>query len=308
MSVSSDKRAEWPGRQKLRLALGVSLVLHLGGLATLQRVFGSAPGVAAALAAEGAAMNAVLLGPHRPGKAAPQPATGAPAGQETDELTPASAASAASIAAAAESGTMASGSKARLPTERVNESSVPPASAERLAALGQRLLAAYVPPYLAQPFAPERSAGPWYFRRAELSVGAMPLDEPSIEPPADGASNAPRAGKVVLRVFLAADGAVEGIEVASSSLPAAYGDAAVAAFSRLRFRPGEIEGVAVSSESRFEVAFDAFESGSSHATDRGAGRELLRGLAGAGEKSPDESGSYQKNVSPADVGARSIGR
>ena len=49
-------------------------------------------------------------------------------------------------------------------------------------------------------------------------------------------------------------------------------EAAVAAFSRLRFRPGEIQGVAVSSESRFEVAFNVREVGSSHATDRGAGR------------------------------------
>jgi len=103
---------------------------------------------------------------------------------------------------------------------------------------------------------------------AAPAVAAVPLDEPAIEPPGDSAGHALPGGKVVLRVFLAADGALDRVEVASSSLPPAYDQAAVAAFSRVRFRPGEIQGVAVSSESRFEVGFDDGDPGSSHASDR----------------------------------------
>ncbi len=143
----------------------------------------------------------------------------------------------------------------------------PAASEALLATLGERRLAAYVPPYLATVL--NVPQGAWYFSRAELSVPPQLQDEPLLQSPPDAAgSAAPVTGKLVLRVFVGAAGAVERVEVASSSLPPAFEEAVVAAFSRVRFRPGEIEGVAVTSETHFELMFDAGELGRSHATDR----------------------------------------
>jgi TonB family protein len=281
-SVFSDSLAGWwPKWQRLGLALGLSLALHLGGLAALRCVVGAAADVASPPAAGRAAtaISAVLLAPlQEPGREGPQPASEAPAGRAAEEVRAAGAAPGSGAGSAgsagSESGASADASKAPPPPP-----SPPLLSAERLAARGQRLLAASMPPYLVQPMPAELSAGLWYFRRSELTVAAVPLDEPAIEPPDDSAGHALRGGKVVLRVFLAADGAVDRVEVASSNLPPAYDEAAVAAFSRLRFRPGEIQGVAVSSESRFEVGFDAGDPGSSHASDRRGLSPATRGAA-----------------------------
>ncbi|NMQ27465.1 TonB family protein [Candidatus Accumulibacter phosphatis] len=278
-SVFSDSLAGWwPKWQRLGLALGLSLALHLGGLAALRCVVGAAADVASPSAAGRAAtaISAVLLAPlQEPGREGPQPASEAPAGRAAEEVRAAGAAPGSGAGSAgSESGASADASKAPSPSP-----SPPLLSAERLAARGQRLLAASMPPYLVQPLPAELSAGLWYFRRSELTVAAVPLDEPAIEPPDDSAGHALRGGKVVLRVFLAADGAVDRVEVASSNLPPAYDEAAVAAFSRLRFRPGEIQGVAVSSESRFEVGFDAGDPGSSHASDRRGLSPATRGAA-----------------------------
>ncbi len=261
-SVFSDSLAGWPGRRKLPLALGASLLLHLGALAVLQCTLGPVADVAPAPGSAATVTSGVLLTLRGSATQGTQESAGAPEGSAGNEATEAGATRAAS-----EPGTMASeGSEQPAATPSV-ESPVA-ASAAPLVARGQRRLAESLPPYPAQPFLPALPTGPGYFRTSELTVAAALLDEPLIEPPDDGAGDALRGGKVVLRVFLAADGAVMRVEVASSSLPPAYGDAAVAAFSRLRFRPGEIQGVAVSSESRYEVEFKGGEAGSSHASDR----------------------------------------
>lgn len=285
-SVFSDSLAGWwPKWQRLGLALGVSLALHLGGLAALRCVVGAAADVASPPAAGRAAtaISAVLLAPlQEPGREGPQPASEAPAGRAAEEVRAAGAApgsGAVSAVSAGSAGSAGSESGASADASKAPSPSPPLLSAERLAARGQRLLAESMPPYLVQPLPAELSAGLWYFRRSELTVAAVPLDEPAIEPPDDSAGHALRGGKVVLRVFLAADGAVDRVEVASSNLPPAYDEAAVAAFSRLRFRPGEIQGVAVSSESRFEVGFDAGDPGSSHASDRRGLSPATRGAA-----------------------------
>ncbi|MQM30527.1 MAG: hypothetical protein CRU78_08305 [Candidatus Accumulibacter phosphatis] len=270
MSVFSDSLAGWPNWQRLGLALGLSLALHLGGLAALRCVFGAAADVASLPAAGRAAtaISAVLLAPRQePGREGPQPASAAPASRAAEEVRAAGAAAGSGAISAISAGSEA-GSEAGGNAGASKAPSPPRVSADGLAARGQRLLAASVPPYPVQPLPAELSAGPRYFRRSELTVAAVPLDEPAIEPPGDSAGHALPGGKVVLRVFLAADGALDRVEVASSSLPPAYDQAAVAAFSRVRFRPGEIQGVAVSSESRFEVGFDDGDPGSSHASDR----------------------------------------
>ena len=141
------------------------------------------------------------------------------------------------------------------------------ASPESLqAALGERSLAAHVPSYLAAVV--NAPASDWYFSSAELTRPPVLQDEPLL-PMADNADGAERrGGKAVLRVLIAADGTVDRSELASSNLSPAYNVLLLAAFSRLRFRPGEIEGVAVSSQTLFAVELDASDSGRSHASDR----------------------------------------
>jgi len=264
MSLFADRLAGWPRWQKLCLALGASMVLHLGGLVVLQLTRGEASEVALALGVgsvrtTGSGVRLTLRGPDMQES---RQAAFAPAAAEATEATAATEAS--------QSTPVKEVTEVRAASAVLEPATMFSGAGEPLAA--ERLLAADVPPFPALPVLPKPPPGSRYFRRSELTVGAVPLDEPAIEPPDDSAGDALRGGTVVLRVFLAADGAVDGVEVASSSLPPAFGEAAVAAFSRLRFRPGEIQGVAVSSESRFEVAFDAFDAGGSHASDRGAGR------------------------------------
>jgi TonB family protein len=141
-----------------------------------------------------------------------------------------------------------------------------PEPAALVAARGQRRLAADIPPYLLEPLVVNAPLAGWYFSRAELTVPPVLQDAPRLQFP-DGA--AAGRGRVLLRVFLGVSGAVEGIEVLSSDPPSVFDEAAVAAFANLRFRPGEIEGVAVTSQTAFEVHFDDSESGSSADSETG---------------------------------------
>ena len=138
--------------------------------------------------------------------------------------------------------------------------------------LGERRLLADPPPYLAEPLPLVAPEGGWYFPRAELSQPPMLLGEPQIRFPEEAAGELPRRGKVVVRVLVGSDGAVDRVEVATSTLPSAYQQEAVAAFTGLRFRPGSIDGVAVTSEARIEVVFEPEESGSSHSANPGVRR------------------------------------
>jgi TonB family protein len=140
-----------------------------------------------------------------------------------------------------------------------------------VAARGQRRLAADIPPYLLEPLVVNAPLAGWYFSRAELTVPPVLEDEPRLQFP-DGPSGASARGRVLLRVFLGVSGAVEGIEVLSSDPPSIFDEAAVAAFANLRFRPGEIEGVAVTSQTAFEVYFDDSDSGSGAASERPVAR------------------------------------
>ncbi len=151
-----------------------------------------------------------------------------------------------------------------------------------VAARGQRRLAADVPPYLLEPWVVNAPLAGWYFSRAELTVPPVLQDAPRLHFP-DGLSGAwTGRGRVLLRVFLGVSGAVEGIEVLSSDPPSVFDEAAVAAFANLRFRPGEIEGVAVTSQTHFEVYFDDSESGSRTSAERPDVRQM---------RSPDSAAS-----------------
>ena len=66
-----------------------------------------------------------------------------------------------------------------------------------------------------------------------------------IQPPAGGDTGI--NGKVTIRIWLSAKGHTDSIRMLSSDLPAAYAQAALAAFEALRFRPAEINGTPVGS-------------------------------------------------------------
>lgn len=107
-----------------------------------------------------------------------------------------------------------------------------------------------------------------YFRRSELTLPPVLQDEPLIDAPEEVGNGKRKGGKLVLRLFVNANGEVDRVEIDSSSSPTAFEDASVAAFLPLRFRPGEIDGVAVSSQVVFEIDFDKQALGASRSSDR----------------------------------------
>lgn len=167
------------------------------------------------------------------------------------------------------------GGESRQPAEK---SEVKPSPAvDLVVALGQRRLEANVPAYLSEPGVVYSPAGGWYFSRTDLTVPPKLLNEPALQTAEMSAAGmSAQGGKVVLRVFIGADGAVDRVEVLKSNVSPAFEEAVVNAFSRVRFRPGEIEGVAVTSETRFEIPFEGLDTDGSHATDRAAFREAGR--------------------------------
>lgn len=236
-------------RSRLRWALIASLLLHL----LLACLLEALPAVAGRRGAEPA--TAVLATLRVASAPAAAPTAEAAAASPTLPEVPAIAVEQPAADAAGDAAASSS-----------VERQVPALAPAVLAALGERRLAAELPPYLASVLALPPAADTWYFPRRELTLPPVLQDEPLLRPPAD--SSPGRGGRVLLRVLVAADGAVDRVEVLASSVPAGYSDAAVAAFAGLRFRPGEIEGVAVSSEARFTVDFDEAAAGSSHVSDR----------------------------------------
>jgi TonB family protein len=60
---------------------------------------------------------------------------------------------------------------------------------------------------------------------------------------------------VVLKLWIDERGKVDSVEVESSNLPEAVAGTAAAAFGKLRFAPGEIDGTRVRALMRIEVAY-----------------------------------------------------
>lgn len=144
----------------------------------------------------------------------------------------------------------------------------PPPASEIAVTLGHQRLAAYLPPYLARADTLNVPDGAWYFPASELTVPPRLVDALSLDAVEPEAREEALRGRLVLRVYLARDGKVDRVEVAASTLPATLQEAVAAAVSKARFRPGEIQGVAVTSSTRFEINLDASDGGASHLTDR----------------------------------------
>jgi TonB family protein len=116
-------------------------------------------------------------------------------------------------------------------------SAVPPAPAAR--------------PDGAQDAAPGQQGAPGaiplhgYYPAARLSRMPEGIGRFDVQPPADGDTGI--GGKMTLRVWISAKGEINSVRVLASELPAAYAEAALAAFEKMRFEPGEINGVPVQS-------------------------------------------------------------
>jgi TonB family protein len=63
-------------------------------------------------------------------------------------------------------------------------------------------------------------------------------------------------GKIILLLFIDEQGYVRSAKIERSDLPDVFSDAAVKAFTKFRFSPGEIDGVAVKSSMRIEVKYE----------------------------------------------------
>jgi TonB family protein len=84
-----------------------------------------------------------------------------------------------------------------------------------------------------------------YYPAARLSRMPVAISTFDIQPPAGGDTGI--GGKMTIRIWISAKGGIDSLRVLASGLPAAYAEAALAAFEKMRFEPGEINGVQVQS-------------------------------------------------------------
>lgn len=82
-----------------------------------------------------------------------------------------------------------------------------------------------------------------YYPAARLTRMPQAVGVFDIQPPAGGDSGL--GGKMTVRIWIGANGAIDRARVLTSGLPANYAEAAFSAFEKLRFEPGQIGGVAV---------------------------------------------------------------
>jgi TonB family protein len=104
----------------------------------------------------------------------------------------------------------------------------------------------------------ESSQSSPYLTSAEVDVRATPIDPPPLILPEFILRQQVR-GTVELKVYISADGQVDGIEVVSSSHPGQLEEAAIEVTAATRFSPALKFGVAVKSVKRIGVVFDPEE-------------------------------------------------
>ena len=110
--------------------------------------------------------------------------------------------------------------------------------------------------------APERSlaidllplSAPAYYSAEQLTKRPQPTSDPSLQVP----DSAPFAGSgtVVLKLWISELGKVDSVDVEASDVPEAVAVTAAAAFGKLLFVPGEINGRRVGATLRIEVKYE----------------------------------------------------
>lgn len=94
---------------------------------------------------------------------------------------------------------------------------------------------------------------PAYYSSDQLTKRPRPTSEPKLDVPRSVARSV--SGRVVLRLWIDELGKVASVEVESSDLPETVSGTAAAAFGKLHFVPGEIDGRRVRTLMRIEVAY-----------------------------------------------------
>lgn len=103
------------------------------------------------------------------------------------------------------------------------------------------------------PAAPGAAAEPQYWPADQLEVRPQIRTHVMPEYPKDLPAGV--RGRVVLELYVAADGRLDRVRVASAEPRGRFEQAAVKAFSAARFAPGRRKGKAVPSLVRIEVTF-----------------------------------------------------
>ena len=94
---------------------------------------------------------------------------------------------------------------------------------------------------------------PAYYTSDQLTKAPRPISQPKLDVPRSIARSV--SGRVVLRLWIDELGNVASVEVESSDLPETVSGTAAAAFGKLHFVPGEIDGQRVRTLMRIEVAY-----------------------------------------------------
>jgi TonB family protein len=94
---------------------------------------------------------------------------------------------------------------------------------------------------------------PAYYTSDQLTKRPEPRSQPALLAPELGPSIP--SGKVILKVWVTELGNVASVEVEKSDLPEAVSRSAAAAFGKLRFAPGQLNGRPVGSMMRIEVIY-----------------------------------------------------
>jgi Gram-negative bacterial TonB protein C-terminal len=94
-----------------------------------------------------------------------------------------------------------------------------------------------------------------YFAASWLGLKPFPLRRIDLELP-QTKNGIEYFGKVRLDVYINADGGVDRVDAAESTVPAKFRDDAVKAFSQARWEPGRIWGIRVKSVKRVEIDFE----------------------------------------------------
>ncbi|TRZ66627.1 MAG: TonB family protein [Rhodocyclaceae bacterium] len=101
-------------------------------------------------------------------------------------------------------------------------------------------------------------SAPPYYTTDQLSKRPQPLGSADLEAPEIRPIVA--SGKMIVKLWIDEFGEVNDVEVEKTELPEVFSRSTVAAFKRLRFKPGERSGVRVRSVMRIEVSYDDVRS------------------------------------------------
>ena len=104
-----------------------------------------------------------------------------------------------------------------------------------------------------------------YYPVAKLSRMPEAISRFDIQAPAGGDTGL--GGKMTIRIWISAKGEIDQLRVLKSELPSDYAEAALAAFGKLRFEAGEINGTRVNSWADIVIEYVDFRRDAAQSTE-----------------------------------------